>query len=338
MKRAIKVTVFATIFFILMGILNYIIEMPNKYGRDAWDEYTHKKNINTLFVGSSVGDVANVDIIDSILGTNSINMSTPEQLYKTNYDAISFITRQQPIERVVMIIGMESLKHNENYIADHLFRTAMYMNGSVMDRVYYGIKDKAIRYIDWEFLGSTDSINIWFKWVKCPVKTADKMRDNIFNDKLESRKNSDYYVDMTYMPYGRKTELVNDETFHDLENDLEELSTRNIKCFEIDSHAIETFDCILRFLRDNNIEAVVMISPHRLDHRLIYGDDYDKIDEFLRRFIEKRGGKYINLDTDYELRELLNRAEEPFKDEEHLTDNGIKVVAPVIADRLKNTY
>lgn len=335
MNRIIKIIVFVAVFLMLMGGLNYIIEMPNKYGREVWENYTHKSKIDTLFVGSSVGNIADVGIIDSILGTSSINMSTPEQLYKTNYDAISFIVRQQPIERVVIVMGMDSVKHNENYIADHLFRTGMYFNAPIQDRIYYGIKDKLMRYIDWEFLGSADSINIWFNWIKCPVKTLEGIEDNIFSDENSNSEEADYYVDMDYLPYYRKTEAVNDETHYELEKDLNELASQSITCFEIDNQVFETFDCLLRFLNDNNIEAIVMISPHRLDNRASLGNDYNKLDGFLRFFSEKRGARYINLDTDNELRGQLDGSDESFKDQEHLTESGVKIVAPVIAERIK---
>lgn len=336
LKRIGKIILFILIFTILTCVLNFCIVVPNTSSCASWEKYARKSNITTLFIGSSVGQAADVDVIDAILGTTSVNMSTPDQLYKTQYDSIDFITKQNPIDKVVLIMELDSIKSEEHYIADYSFRRAMYKNASIYQRLLVEIKDKWVRYQESGFCGESDSINIWFGWVKCPLKSWESIKNNTFerlND-LKTETDWDYVIDFNNKPYIRKTEINDEEVMMELDNDYGRLALLNIKCFEMDVDALEILDCILRYLKTNDIECIVMVAPCRLDEREKYGDDYNSIDDYMRGFIEKRGGKYINLDTDEEVRNKLNEIDEPFRDGEHLNANGIQVVSPIIAERL----
>ena len=80
----------------------------------------------------------------------------------------------------------------------------------------------------------------------------------------------------------------------------------------------------------NDIAAYVIVSPHRLDERQMYGDEYEVLDEFLDEFVTERGARYFNFDDNEEIRQELD-GQDSFKDVEHLNFEGSLIFSRYIA-------
>lgn len=338
LKRIIKIICFLVIFICIMAFLNFSVVVLNTESRKAWNNYSKKDYVDTLFVGSSVGSVVDANWIENLSDYHCINMSTPNQLYKTSYSAIKYIAGQKDLQRVVLITEFDTMEGYEDYVSDKLFRDALYMNSPITEKLEAGIDDRFSRYSDADFWKSSDSINIWFNWVMCPAKTWESIKD-IYNTRKKelSGKPANSPANNIFSDANRytlKKYVADSQDKKALNADLKELSDYNIKTVKVDTKALDYLSQILCFLKANDIEVYVMISPHRLDDRQRYGEEYDTLDKYFKHFVKKRGAKYINLDDEDDIRDILDN-NDYFKDSEHITEQGSVALAPVILELME---
>ncbi len=107
----------------------------------------------------------------------------------------------------------------------------------------------------------------------------------------------------------------------------------DLSSIDIDARSLKNLDDMANYLKANDIDFTVIVTPHRSDVMEKYGNEYEIIDSYLDEFVTKRGGKYINIDTDAELRNQL--PDDMFMDQEHIVDEGNRLVSSKIAMLLK---
>jgi len=127
-KRIIKILLFTAGFVLITCRLNYALKQTNAVSQSMWKRYSACEGLDTLFVGSSVGWIIVPEMIDSINGTSSFNMSTPSQYFKSSSYVAKFAAKQHPLQRIVLVMGYESLEHNEDYVADRAIYARMHRN------------------------------------------------------------------------------------------------------------------------------------------------------------------------------------------------------------------
>ena len=321
----ISIILFVSIFAVIVHVMNFCLVASNWASIDRWEQYAGNDDYDTLFVGSSVGWVVVPRTIDGLNGCRCVNMSTPDQFYKTSLEAVRFISRRQPLQTVVLLTGFDGLERPEDYAAAAAFLDAQYETAPFRQRIAARLSDRIGRYADMDFLSSTDSINIWFDWVERFTYSIPQIYKNI--SYRQSRKDPGYRLDMTERI--ARTEPETDPAFRD--EDIAEIPS--FSTLDINTLSLEKLDEMASFLAANNIRFVVIITPHRSDTKVAYGDEYDAIDQYLEKFVTTRGGEYYNIDDDPSLRELL--PDDMFKDQEHIVDEGNDLVSTKIAQLLR---
>lgn len=323
----IRAVLFIIIFAVIIHIMDFCLVVSNWASIGRWEQYSSDDGYDTLFVGSSVGWVVVPRTIDGLNNCRCVNMSTPDQFYKTSLEAVRFIACQQPLETVVLLTGFDGLEREEDYAAAAAFLDAQYETAPFIQRERAILTDRLRRYANIDFLSSVDSINIWFDWVERFTYSLPQMYKNI-SYRLE-RLDPGYVLNMDKsidrIDPGKEGSSV--------AKDIEKAEKLNLSSIDIDSHALEKLDALASYLGANGIRFVVIVTPHRSDVRAGYGDEYDTVDEYLEEFVTKRGGEYFNIDDDPALREELG--DEMFMDQEHIVDEGNNLVSEKIAQLLR---
>ncbi|MBR6158710.1 MAG: hypothetical protein IKQ40_00305 [Lachnospiraceae bacterium] len=318
---AIRIILFISIFAVIMHLMNCVFVQSNWASIDRWEQYSKKDDIDTLFVGSSVGWVVVPQTIEGLNGCTCANMSTPNQFYKTSLEAVRFISGQQPLDTVVLMTGFETLESAEDYAAASAFINAQYETAPVMTRMRAILSQRLERYTDPDFLPTTDSINTWFDWVESYTYTIPEIYKNIAYRR--GRKDPLYHLDL------RRTIDRIDPKGDGAAADIKKARALDLSCIDIDERSLKRLDEMAAFLEANGIRFVVIVPPHRLDVQEEYGKEYDAIDSYMEDFVTKRGGEYYNLDLDPSLREQL--PDNMFMDREHIVDEGNRIVSETIA-------
>ena len=323
----IRIILFISIFALIIHVMNYCLVASNWASAGRWEQYSKADDYDTLFVGSSVGWVIVPRTIDGLNGCRCVNMSTPDQFYKTSLETVRFVSAQQPLNTVVLLTGFDALERSEDYAAAASFLEAKYETAPFVKREGAILADKLGRYTDPDFLASTDSINIWFDWVERFTYSLPQIVKNIAY--RESRKDPGYVLDMN-----ERIERIDPaDSASSISSDIKSASKMNLSTIDIEADPLKKLDEMASYLKANDIRFAVIVTPHRSDVREEYGEEYDIIDSFLNDFVTKRGGEYHNIDSDDALRERL--PDEMFMDREHIVDEGNDIVSEKIAQILR---
>ncbi len=328
LKPAVRIILFIAIFALIVHVMNFCLVMSNWASIDRWEAYAADDGYDTLFVGSSVGWVVVPRTINGINACKCVNMSTPDQFYKTSADTVKFISSQQPLQKVVLLTGFDALSQSEDYAAAASFLDAKYETASLTKRYGAVLSDKLGRYKDIDFLTSVDSINIWFDWVERFSYTIPQVFKNIAYRR--GRLDPGYVLDME-KKIDRIEPLKGDTVI--LDEDIAKAKELEPYGITADPVSLQKLDEMASFLSENAIDFTVIVTPHRSDVMAGYGEGYGVIDSYLQEFVEKRGGKYFNLDNDESLRERL--PDDMFTDHEHIVDEGNNLVSEKIAELLR---
>ena len=326
--KTVRIILFISIFALIIHVMNFCLVASNWASIGRWEQYAAGNDYDTLFVGSSVGWVVVPRTIDGLNNCRCINMSTPDQFYKTSLDAVRFISCQQPLDTVVLLTGFEALERPEDYAAAASFLDAKYETAPVAQRIGAVLADKLGRYTDADFLVSADSINVWFDWVERFTYSMPQIVKNIAYRR--GRKDPGYVLDLN-----KTVDRIDpaDDAPSDLKDDLIKGKELKLSSISINPVSLEKLNDMAAYLEANSIRFVVIVTPHRSDVRAGYGDEYEVIDTYLRDFVTKRGGDYFNIDTDRELRDQL--PDSMFMDREHIVDQGNEIVSERIAQLLR---
>ena len=323
-----RIILFLAILAAITRVMNFILAPSNWASIDRWEQYSEKEDVDTLFVGSSVGWVVVPRTIDGENNCRCVNMSTPNQFYKTSLEAVKFACAQHPIDTVVLLTGFEGLESPEDYGAAEAFLKAQYETAPVIKRESAVFAEKIKRYTDPVFLTSVDSMNIWFDWVENTTYLLPEIYKNVAYryDRLDKS----YTFDMSKRIDRNKVYKLNRGL---TENDIRAAKELNLAGLNIDPRSLKELDAMAAYLEANSIRFVVIVTPHRSDVAAGYGDEYGIIDSYLEDFVTKRGGKYYNIDIDPDLREKL--PDDMFMDREHIVDEGNDIVSVKIAGLLR---
>ena len=326
--KVIGIILSVSVFAVLMSIMNFIFVPSNWASIDRWEQYSKKDDVDTLFVGSSVGWVVFPRVIDGMNDCISVNMSTPNQFYKTSLEAVKFISCQQPLDTVVLLTGFEGLESAEDYGAAEAFLKAQYETAPFHKRMIAITSEKLGRYTDIDFLTSIHSVNTWFDWVESFTYSLPEIYKNVAYRR--SRINKPYTLDLD-----KSVERIDSSPGGSpfISQDIKAAHEMNLSHLDIDDRSLKMLDEMASYLAANDIRFVVIVTPHRSDVGSGYEDEYEMIDTYLGDFVSKRGGIYHNLDADPELRQQLG--DDMFMDGEHIVDEGNTVVSEKIAQLLR---
>lgn len=334
LQHFFKIVVFFVFLFIINYFFNFIFisQDSDKYTSEKFREYCTKENIDTIFLGTSVGYMINSNIIDEKLGYNSVNLSTPNQYFGTTLDYLELVSKQQPLERVIISMGYTSLTKKDDYRSKSAFNNALYASQPLHKQLLNKISVNTKMMLSSDLRSKSSSINVWFPWIECGQRSFSSIKTNII-EKIDAIKSGTYITKATYSLDPHYYRFVRQKPYY--KPFKYNTKSYNFNSFEVSPEALQSLDYIIEYCKTNDIQLIILHTIHRSDYSESYGDDYNKIDSFCRDYFDSKDITYINMDTDSALRESIK--DNYFNDQEHLADNIINTIAtPAIAEYLKN--
>ena len=312
-KRIVKVIIFISIVLILNKILIFMLEPKNSDSKNMWEGFYKEKNLDTLFIGSSVCQrTFNPYIIDERLKTNSFNMGTPAQILSQTYEGINETIKRHKIKTVVLGIGYFTFTQKENLNAEIAFINAKIGEKSIKEK----IKEGTHFIFSKNHVKKTESINYFFPWIYNnvgfnPSKVLENIEAKIKNKNLKNGKENIIYN------IGKGFGIA--KTSHNY-NDVGDKISNLIYSKEIYQENFEYLEEIVEICKKNNVELIVINSPHAIYDILGYGEEYFSIMNRLKEFFEDLNTSYYDFNL---IKPSIFKSEEDFfYDYEHLNQKG----------------
>lgn len=331
--RLIKLFVFFVLLIVLNIWMSSRLEPLMHKSHRMWEKYFAQENADTIFIGTSVAEMIDAGIVSGATSRNCVNMATPSQYFGTSVTALTMAGEQNPVDTIVLLMGFDSLERDEDLTSTLSMEKALYYGAPkktyiprwILGNIEYSFEPRNIT--------STDSINKWFSWPVNATRNLAQIRTNkveeIYNP-LPNLYMTDNPPGLSDVRYKRKEFRKADQLIPLDKSTVREI--RDIKSVNISENSLKLLSQMCEYSNSNGFRFVVMIAPHRSNYRGEFDGEYDKINEFLKNFVENRNCIYINLDNDADIKNKLS--DEYFTDTEHVNDEGIRIASGIMADYL----
>lgn len=311
-KRITKCIVFMSIILFINMILIFILEPKESESKIMWQGFYKEKNLNMLFIGSSVCQRSfNPYIIDDILKTNSFNMGTPAQLLQQTYVGINEAVKKHKIKAVIIGMGHFTLTQKENLNAEIAFTKAKAAKRNKIEKI-----KEIINFIfSNDHIKKTESINYFFPWIFNRVNID---YENISNN-IKNKINSDWNKNEEKIIYEIGKGFGIARTSHNYNKVGSEVSGL-IYSRDIYLKNFEILKKISKFCKENNVDLIVVNPPHPYYDILSYGDEYFFTMKKLKDFFGSLNISYY--DFNLIKPSIFQSKEDYFYDFEHLNEKG----------------
>lgn len=330
--RIVKILMFTVIFWAINGVMTFILEPLSDNSQTMWTQYTYESGIDTVYVGNSVGEMMIADVANSELGIKSYNMCTPKQNFPTSLDAAKIAAKQNPVKRIVLLSGYDTLAKNKASVSERVFRRTVIASYPFPKNKICDFTSKLSESIEVDNLDSEDSIKAWFPWIDDSTGDLEYIT-NVFITKLtrlikHDRVGMGYAFSLDKVDYERvEPEWTADDTVKFMQ-DVQNAENLEIPDGTIGKYSLESLNNICIYCRENGIDFYLFMTPHRSDYRERYGDYYGTVDDYMREFIESRGYYYYNFENKEDIHDIL--PDEYFYDIEHVSSKYANEATRVI--------
>lgn len=326
-KKGIKLIIFIISIFIINFILCFILETDLKdiKLKKMWNDLKKEKDINTLFIGSSIAQVAfDPYLLDEQLKIKSFNMGSGSQSLQQTYIGINEILKQHKIKTIVLGMGHFTLVQENKINSDMIFIN------SKEDEFWKKRKEQAKYCLTKEHIKNTESINFLFPWIytncgfspKKIIKNL-KIKTNIIDKEKLEESNSIFYIGKGFFS-NKKT--------HDYNKVGDEVSDK-IYPKEIFSYNFDMLKKIVALCKSNGIELIVINPVSPIYDVLSYGNEYFFTMYKLKEFFKDLEVPYY--DFNLIKPNIFQSEEDYFYDHEHLNQKGSTEFSKSFANFMK---
>lgn len=328
-KRTIKILIFASVFILLMLVFDAAFELDEGTTESMLTKYSGLSDIDTVFVGNSAGEMLDSQLYSEITGDNGFNMCTPSQGLSVSLKNIKLASSQHRINKVILLMTFDTA-NSENYDAiDHVYDRVVNSSSPLHKRIFYYLKQNIEKSFSFDVINTERSVNIWIPWENETIHGLPNICNNLkrrvsrilSGDRLGSK----IQYDLNSVIYETVPDKLNKSDSELLQNDIDHISDLPIPSDMLAADKISLLARICSYCRNNNIDFIVVVTPHRTD----YYDRYDSYREYnevvnlyLNDFISKRGFMYYNTEEDETLHQQL--PDEYFYDWEHVSKEYIE--------------
>lgn len=328
--RILRISLFLVIFIIINTLICSALFPSAHKSNEMWSKFYDKDNADIVFVGSSVAEMINPNVVESYLGKECVNMSTPSQYFATSRNLIEIAANQKDIDTVVLLMGFDALERVEDMSSSLAIEKAYYDDEGILGKIL-GFFSVNTRYsVESRNITGSNSINRWMSWPVACIQNYEQIGPNLEkkhyysglyeNHKPVKEQGSSYI--MGSMPEPRD---ISEE---------QKLAIQDISSIDISEDSLKVLGQIAEYCNINGIRLLVAISPHRSDYSGLFdNDDYAKLDAFTKSFVEGMGCMYVNINDLPSAHELL--ADIYFEDVEHVNSEGKEVASGIMSDILK---
>ena len=326
MKKIVKGVAFALIFFIINALFTFAFVPANGASEVMWNDYYKMKDLDTVYVGSSVCLRSfNPYIIDEKLGTNSFNMGTPSQPMDLTYLALNTAIEQHDIERVYFGFGYFNLTMPNSQQSEAAFLQARNQHLGFWEHW----KTNLSYILKKENIGKSVSVNFLFPWIYNHVPfQVGAVKDNI-KAKLPGASDdfllmvNDWVRNYEGRGFGYYKGVMD---YNDIGND----NSVTHYYGEIRPELLEQLEAICRLCRENEIELIIINTPRPTFDLLIYGEEYYSTYEWLVDFCKEQGAEYY--DFNLARPEIFESRPEYYFNFEHLNKEGADAFSLALAE------
>ena len=294
-----------------------------------WRDYGKTEEIDTVYVGSSVCLRAfDPYTIDELLGTESFNMGTPSQPLQQSYLSVKTAIKEHKLKRVVLGLGYFSL----NAEADANALIANWQASKKHAPITEKIRSALEIMLSKSYRNTEDSINFFCPWIYNRVALHRSDIVNNVKQKLAGKTADD-------------DKMVNDEQrqyvgrgfgYYKGTVDFDKVGNKNSKTtydYGEQKDAYGFLGKIVKLCKKNNVELVVIHTPHPVFDVISYGEEYFVKYDRLKDFFNEKDVDYY--DFNLAKPELYESRNEYYSDFEHLNKEGAEVFSKAFAALMK---
>lgn len=328
-KRIIKLIIFIGIVFIINEILIFTQEPKNTTVKVMWRTFYQEKNLDTLFVGSSLCmNSLNPYIINDRLEINSFNMGTIAQSLEQTHIGIEEGVKNHKIKTVVLVIGHFTFTQKNTLNMDIQFINAKLENKNIKEK----LKEKIKFIFSKEHIKNIESINYFFPWIYdnigfTPKTVLENIKIKINNRGISEneiyKKQGWNYIGKGFSVYDKSHDY--NKVGNNISNSI--YSKENyLKNFEI-------LERISEVCKKRNIDLIIVNTPHPVYDILGYDENYFLTMNEIEKFFKKLRIPYYDFNLIKTV--IFKSNEDYFKDFEHLNQKGATEFSKAFAKFMK---
>ena len=308
-KKFSAVIIFLAAMCVINSVLTYVLEpAEDSSSATMWSGYNHAKNIDTIYVGSSLCHVGfNPDVLDPITGYHSYNMGTNAQMLAESYMAIDTAIREKHIKRVVFGFGYFCMQRRQSIGSEVAFYRARGAYGDWKSRL---TENMSFLFSAENFKSST-SINYFFPWIydHCTISVQEISK----NLNIKKEKGIETKPQKKETGYARQMKQLN---YDAIGSDITEAGKHQ----KFDRSAYQELAKICRLCNKNNVKLDVIVVPEPDYYVVAYGPDYFKKKAEIEKVCAENGVAYY--DFNLAKPELYDAEPTYYADSEHMNETG----------------
>ena len=325
LRRCFKALIFLMLFVVLTLILDAAFELDETVTEKMLTAYSKTPEIDTIFVGNSVGEMMDADLYSALSGTHSFNMCTPSQSIELSLKNIKLAASHHEIKNATLLMSIDMVDDEDYSRLDQLYYRVVDSSTPWNKRIIVSIKRRIQKSLSPELYNTEKSINVFIPWENETAHGLDKVKENL-ERRFKRLINNDpvgknIAFDLNTIRYNRLPDDLSEEEIKMLNEDLDTASELSLPEGMISSGNLTRIAKICKFCKENRINLRIVVTPHTTEYFDRYESfrEYNKIaDEYLEGFISKRGGEYYDTEDDPEVHEIL--PDKYFSDQEHMSD------------------
>ncbi len=340
-KRILKAILFIALLVIFTEVLNAAFELDENATEGMLTAYSHVEDIDTVFIGNSVGEMMDADMYSELTGTHAFNMCTPSQSMEISFRNLSMAASHHNIKNAIVLMSLDMVNADDYSGIEQLYDRVIDSSSPWYERMVVSLKRKYKKSVSSDMFNTEESINVFIPWQNETAHGWENISGNLKRrfDRIINNEplGKDIAFDLNSVKYERVPGDLNNEDLDTLNADIGTASSLDSPAGVISPDNMRRLAKMCNFCKNNGIKLKVIVTPHRTDYFERYAAfrEYSEItSSYLNDFISKRGQMYYNTEDDPELHDIL--PDRYFYDQEHLGDENFDKSTVYLDEVIRN--
>lgn len=308
-------------------ILNFLLEPARGASEIMWRGYYAEKELDTIFVGSSLCQGAfNPYIFNERLGIHSYNMGTPLQAVPQTVRAVEAALEEHEIKTVIFGMGFSTLKQEAVEEAELTFEKAR-----ISELGFFRESMEMLSYLYSDEVRETEkSIHYFFPWLyNHGDLSLSGVADNV-SLKFWQMKEKLLYKNDTLLQKKKGYQNHGGEVLN--YDNRWELNTYRYYGADFNEQMLEAFEALLQLCREKDVELIVINTPHPYFDVVACYEFYERNQNEVAALCQEYGAEYY--DFSLAKPEVFEAKPEYFSDYEHMNEEGALAFCEQMCDFL----
>ncbi|MBR2403880.1 MAG: SGNH/GDSL hydrolase family protein [Lachnospiraceae bacterium] len=326
--KKISPLAYLAVLLLMNAFLSFVLEPARGSSELMWKQYYKEDDIDTIFIGSSLC-LTSFDpyIFDERLGVKSFNMGTPLQAMPQTVRSLEVAIADHDIKTVIFGMGFSTLKYEAVEEAELTYEKARAREKGGIQGFVEGLK-----YIYSDGVRTDEkSVNYLFPWLYNRVDLSPSVIINNVKSKIElwqeELRGEQNKADRTFHKgYQNETQHV-----VDYEYKWDGVSDR-FYSDDFNADMMAEFEKIIRICQDNEIDLIVVNTPHPSYDVISCYEYYDRNEDEFLAVCDAYGIDYY--DFSLAKPEVYEPKAEYYADHEHMNQIGSQIFSERVCDLL----